>query len=61
MKLRPLLNTVTTGLGLIMVLSPLTLWIAWFEKRFYGVLLTLGLSFCILSLIKNCEAVRVGR
>ena len=60
MKLRPLLNTVTTGLGLIMVLSPLTLWIAWFEKRFYGVLLTFGLSFCILSLIDNWEAARDG-
>ena len=56
MKLRSLRNIVTTGLGIIMVLSPLALWIAWPEKMFYGILLTFGLSFCILSLIDNWEA-----
>ena len=60
MKLRPLRNIVTTGLGIIMVLSPLALWIAWSEKMFYGILLTFGLSFCILSLIDNWEAARDG-
>lgn len=61
MKLRPLRNIVTTGLGLVMVLSPLALWIAWSEKIFYGILLTFGLSFCLLSLIDNWEAARDGR
>ncbi len=60
MKLRPLRNIVTTGLGIIMVLSPLALWIAWSEKMFYGILLTFGLSFCILSPIDNWEAARDG-
>ena len=38
MKLRPFLNIVATGLGIIMVLSPLALWTAWSEKMFYGIL-----------------------
>ena len=33
MKLRSLRNIVTTGLGIIMVLSPLALWIAWSREN----------------------------
>ena len=58
MKLRPFLNIVATGLGVIMVLSPLALWTAWCKKMFYGILLILGLSFCIFSLMDNEVAAR---
>ncbi len=61
MRLRPIRNVVTTGLGIVMVISPLALWVAWSEKIFYDVLLTFGLAFCVLSLIDNWEAARDGR
>ena len=61
MKLRPFLNIVATGLGIIMVLSPLALWTALSERMFYGILLILWLSFCIFSLMDNEVAARYRR
>tara|TARA_Y100000588_G_C13577874_1_gene637427 strand:- start:15 stop:200 length:186 start_codon:yes stop_codon:yes gene_type:complete len=49
-------NLVTTILGLVMVIAPLALWIAWSEKIFWGVLLSFGLAFCFLVLIDKTEA-----
>ena len=58
MMLRAFLNIVATGLSTIMVLSPLALWTVYSEKIFYGILLILGLSFCIFSLMDNGVAAR---
>jgi len=55
MKLYGLRNFVTTVLGLIMVLAPLALWVAWSEKIFLGILLIFGLAFCFLTLIDTVE------
>ena len=61
MKLRPFLNIVATGLGVIMVLSPLALWTAWCKKMFYGILLIFGLSFFFFPLIDNGVAALARR
>ena len=58
MMLRAFLNIVATGLGTIMVLSPLALWTVYSEKIFYGIPLILELSFCIFSLMDNEVAAR---
>ena len=61
MNLSKLHNFVTTILGLVIVIAPLALWIAWSERIFWGILFTFGLAFCFLVLIDKAEAGQGGR
>ena len=49
-------NITLAVLGFVMVLCPLTLWVAWTQVMICRILLTLGMIFCAICLIDKMRS-----